>query len=104
MKSVTARDAKTRFGELLDTMQREPVVITKNNRPVGILISMEDAANTLIPDMFLEQEPGYDTWFAQKVGTVQDALRAGTTTSEDHDTVMQRVWERVHQKAKPSTR
>ena len=32
MKTITARDAKTRFGELLDSMQREPVVITKNNR------------------------------------------------------------------------
>lgn len=64
MKTITARDAEHHFGELLDTMQREPVVITQDNRPVGILISMEDAANSLIADHFIEKEPGYDVWLA----------------------------------------
>ena len=35
MQVITAKDAKSRFGELLDTMQREPVLVTKNKRPVG---------------------------------------------------------------------
>ena len=64
MKTITARDAEHHFGELLDTMQREPVVITQANRPVGILISMKDAANSLIADHFIEKEPGYDVWLA----------------------------------------
>lgn len=104
MKSMTARDAKTRFGELLDTMQREPVVITKNNRPVGIMISMEDAANTLIPEMFTEKEPGYDAWFRGKVeGTLAD-IDAGKTATDDHDVVMARVWERIARLSKPAAR
>ena len=31
MKTVTAREAKTHFGELLDAMQREPVIVTKKD-------------------------------------------------------------------------
>ena len=85
MKTITARDAKTRFGELLDSMQREPVVITKNNRPVGIMISIEDAANTLIPDLFMEKEPGYDAWFSEKVEGALAALKTGASTAEEHD-------------------
>lgn len=102
MRSVTARDAKTRFGELLDAMQREPVVITKNNRPVGIMISMEDAANTLIPDMFLEKEPGYDAWFSEKVEAAVAAVRKGK--ANDHEVVMARVWDKVSSKSKPVVR
>lgn len=101
---MTARDAKTRFGELLDTMQREPVVITKNNRPVGIMISMEDAANTLIPDMFIEKEPGYDAWFVEKVEGALTALQTGKATSDDHEVVMVRVWEKLAGRSKPGTR
>ncbi len=48
-------------------MQREPVVVTKNNRPVGIMLSIQDAADTLIPEMFMDQEAGYDAWFAARV-------------------------------------
>ena len=42
MKSVTARDAKTNFGELLDTAIREPVSITRNGRPVAVVLSRQD--------------------------------------------------------------
>jgi prevent-host-death family protein len=42
MKTMTAAKAKNNFGQLLDSAQREPVVITKNDRPVGILMSIED--------------------------------------------------------------
>jgi prevent-host-death family protein len=100
MKTVTARDAKTRFGELLDTMQREPVMVTKNNRPVGIMISIQDAADTLIPEMFMEKEEGYDDWFTAKVTASLSDLKAGKAQLTDHDTVMDRVWARVQSRAK----
>lgn len=54
MKVMTARDAKNHFGEFLDSARREPVVVTKNDRPVGIMISVEDAADTLFADLFVE--------------------------------------------------
>jgi len=39
MKTMMAAEAKNAFGLLLDTMQREPVVTTRKNRPVGMMLS-----------------------------------------------------------------
>ncbi|MGQ0486395.1 MAG: type II toxin-antitoxin system Phd/YefM family antitoxin [Hyphomicrobiales bacterium] len=47
MKTMTAAKAKTHFGEFLDTAQREPVIVTKKNRPVGVLFSMQDIEDTI---------------------------------------------------------
>ena len=42
MKAMTAADAKNSFGEFLDNVQREPVIVTKKTRPVGMMLSMQD--------------------------------------------------------------
>ncbi len=42
MKSMSAREAKNRFGYLIDTARQEPVSIEKHGRPVVIVISIED--------------------------------------------------------------
>jgi prevent-host-death family protein len=42
MQTMTANDAKTRFGELLDLAQREPVRVTRRQRVVGVLVSAQD--------------------------------------------------------------
>lgn len=42
MTTMTANEAKTRFGEFLDRAQREPVRVTKHNRVVGVLVSSQD--------------------------------------------------------------
>ena len=42
MLTFTANDAKTRFGEMLDRVQREPVQVTRRNRVVGVMVSPED--------------------------------------------------------------
>ncbi len=42
MKSVSAIDAKNRFGQLLDAAQREPVTVTKKGRPAAVVLSVED--------------------------------------------------------------
>lgn len=45
MVTLTSADAQNRFGQLLDTAQREPVAITRHGRPAAFLISpleMED--------------------------------------------------------------
>ena len=34
---VAAKEAKNRFGELLEAVQRHPIIITRNNRPVAEL-------------------------------------------------------------------
>ena len=44
MKSVTALEAKNRFGEVLEAAQRQPVCITRNGRPSVVMISAESYA------------------------------------------------------------
>ena len=47
MKTITAAQAKNSFGKFLDMAQREPVLVTKNNRAVGVFLSMEDIEDTV---------------------------------------------------------
>lgn len=42
MKTMTAAEAKNAFGHFLDSAQREPVAVTKNNREIAAMFSMED--------------------------------------------------------------
>ena len=44
MQTYTANEAKTRFGEFLDRVQREPVRVTRRNRVVGVMVSPDDYA------------------------------------------------------------
>ena len=47
MKTITAAEAKNAFGRFLDMAQREPVLVTKNNRAVGVFLSMQDIEDTV---------------------------------------------------------
>lgn len=58
---VPAREAKNRFGELLDSVQRQPVIITKKGRPVARMIAFVD------PKRFEEVE---DEIWAEKLRKV----------------------------------
>jgi prevent-host-death family protein len=42
MPSLTALDAKNRFGQLIEMAQRSPVTITKNGRPSVVVMSAAD--------------------------------------------------------------
>ena len=42
MQSFTANEAKTRFGEFLDQVQREPVAVLRHDRMVGVMVSAQD--------------------------------------------------------------
>ena len=84
MKVMTARDAKNHFGEFLDSARREPVVVTRNDRPVGIMISVEDAADTLFSDFFIDKESGYDEWLFGKVSKTAEAVATGKTGLHEH--------------------
>ena len=95
MKTMTAREAKNHFGEFLDSARREPVVVTRNSRPVGIMISIEDAADTLLPEFLMDKEPGYDGWLFDKVSRTSERLDAGETTTYAHDEAMARLHKRL---------
>jgi prevent-host-death family protein len=42
VRTLAALDAKNRFGELLDTAQREPVTIERHGRAVAVVLSAEE--------------------------------------------------------------
>jgi prevent-host-death family protein len=42
MQSISAHDAKARFGQLLDTARREPVIIERHGRAVAVVLSKEE--------------------------------------------------------------
>jgi prevent-host-death family protein len=42
MKTLTAKDAKYRFGRLIDLARAEPVTIAKHGRPVVVVMSVEE--------------------------------------------------------------
>ncbi len=41
-KTLSAREAKNRFGYLIDMARQEPVSIEKHGRPVVVVVSVED--------------------------------------------------------------
>ena len=42
MKTHTANEAKTRFGEFIDAAQREPVRVMRHDRVAGVMVSAQD--------------------------------------------------------------
>ena len=45
METLTSNQAKTQFGDLLLKVQRNPIEISRNGKPVAVMLSMEDYAN-----------------------------------------------------------
>jgi prevent-host-death family protein len=42
MRMISSLDAKNRFGQLLEAVQRAPVTVTKQGRPAAVVLSVED--------------------------------------------------------------
>lgn len=86
MTRYSAADAKNHFGEMLDAAQREPVVIEKHGRPVGVVVSHEDFEDFQAAKLELlkiEIEKGLA------------AAREGRTV--DGETAMRAIRQRLHE-------
>ena len=54
MRTMTSLDAQNHFGKLIDTLQREPEMITRRGRPVSFVLSTSaNPATTLLQVMKL---------------------------------------------------
>lgn len=42
MQALSANDAKTQFGDMLMKVQRAPIQINKNGKPVAVVLSVDD--------------------------------------------------------------
>lgn len=69
MYKVNATDAKNKFGLLIDTAKREPVVIEKNGRPAAYVLSPEEYSKlSEIEDKYWE----YRAIMAEKEGFLSE--------------------------------
>ena len=66
MQTMTANQAKTNFGELILSAQREPVKITRNNKETCVVLSMKDyealeqLKRDYIKQCFIDAENDYE--------------------------------------------
>ena len=42
MKTMSAKEAKNRFGYLIDSARQQPISVEKHGRPVVVVLSTED--------------------------------------------------------------
>jgi antitoxin Phd len=75
MITMTSVEAQNRFGQLLDTVQREPVTITRHGRPAAFMVSAQDMA--VLQEMRQKKAAAaFEAWSAQaaKEASPQAAL------------------------------
>jgi prevent-host-death family protein len=76
---MAALEAKNRFGELLDTAQREPVTIEKHGRAVAVMLSAEeyrDLEALKLASLRAEIRKGLDDIEAGRIVDGDEAFRA----------------------------
>lgn len=79
MTTVTSKDAQNKFGAMLDTAQREPVTITRRDRPVAVVVS---------PERYAELEALEDSiWSAR----AKRAAKSGFLGAEETKEFMKRI-------------
>ncbi len=71
METLTANQAKTQFGDMLLKVQRAPVQISRNGKPVAVMLSVADYQTLEAMKMRLLQ---------QKVEQAQADIAAGKLT------------------------
>lgn len=74
MESVPANVAKTQFGDLLLKVQREPIQIIKNGKPVAVVLSMDE---------FEDLEAMKLRFLKERVARAKVAIEAGNTVDAD---------------------
>ncbi|MDH4226071.1 MAG: type II toxin-antitoxin system Phd/YefM family antitoxin [Deltaproteobacteria bacterium] len=77
MRTYTANEAETHFGEILELAQQEPVGVKRQNKVVGVMVSAQDyaAMRAFYADRLLHSlDEANDT--ASKLGLTPKALEA----------------------------
>ncbi|TNH08317.1 type II toxin-antitoxin system Phd/YefM family antitoxin [Testudinibacter sp. TR-2022] len=98
MRTFTAKQAKNNFGSLLDAVQREPILITKTQKPAGLFISLEDLKGTPLVDLFEEKAKGYDEWVQQQVSSALESHQQNPDSGIEQQQIMASVMQKARQK------
>lgn len=68
MDTMTAAEAKQKFGQLIDKAQNSPVAITKHGREVGVFMSSE---------AYAIEERQRERWIADRIKMSQAQIEEG---------------------------
>ena len=93
MLTMTSLQAQNNFGALIDTAQREPVLITRRGRPVSVMISpLGSPAQVLAQTMAALRaaqpgareaaQAGLAKWFEERSKTLSVAEQEGLTEDD----------------------
>ena len=80
MIAVTSVEAQSRFGELIDRSQREPVEVTRRGRTVAYVVSGHDMKELV--DVRKRREEAA-RWYTQYRDSLAATPEAATLTDED---------------------
>lgn len=87
MITVTSVEAQNRFGQLLDTVQREPVIITRYRRTAAFMVSPQDTRHkthkTCKPCRRRATASGKVPWRRLRLGANGRLPAAAELTNED---------------------
>ena len=82
MITKTSAEAQNQFGQLLDTVQREPVAITRHGRPAAYIVSPRDMKELMTIKASRKRAPSvFEEWIAE-FGS-QISPEAAKLTDED---------------------
>jgi prevent-host-death family protein len=81
MITVSSMDAQNRFGQLLDTVQREPVTITRHGRTAAFIISPRDMQD--LQDARRKRSAAVDAFDAWSQKAAASALPAAASLTDD---------------------
>ena len=88
MKTMTSVEAQNSFGRLLDTVQREPVAITRHGRPTAFIVSPEEMDVLLdVRRRRSEAVADLEAWRAQAEASTSAAQKAAAAALTDEDVV-----------------
>lgn len=74
MDTMTAAEAKQKFGKLLDKAQQSPVGITKHGREVGVFMSSE---------AYAMEERQRERWVSDRIRMSKEQIEAGHGIAAD---------------------
>ncbi|MEI8158785.1 MAG: type II toxin-antitoxin system Phd/YefM family antitoxin [Burkholderiales bacterium] len=81
MITVSSMDAQNRFGQLLDTVQREPVIITRHGRTAAFIISPRDMQD--LQDARRKRSAAVDAFDAWSQNAAASALPAAASLTDE---------------------
>jgi prevent-host-death family protein len=88
MLTVSSMEAQNRFGQLLDTVQREPVTITRHGRTAAFIVSPQDMAD--LQDIKAKRTQAvewFEAFFAQAEAAKSSDMRTAARQLTDADVV-----------------